>query len=73
MKGLPIAAKEMGWGFWSAVLGLPSMYEDLDSTAVTERGKDVKEGRREDGGMVILESHQGKPVSHEAVTNLSPR
>lgn len=47
MKGLPIAAKEMGWGFWSAVLGLPSMYEDLDSTAVTERGKDVKEGRGE--------------------------
>lgn len=51
MKGLPIAAKEMGWGFWSAVLWLPSMYEDLDSTAVTERGKDAKEEERgwEDG------------------------
>lgn len=72
MKGLPIPAKETGWGFWSAVLW-PSMYEDLGSTAVKREEGAQRQGGGEDGRMVILESHQGKPVRHEAVTNLSPR
>lgn len=50
MKGLPIPAKEMGWGFWSAVLWLPSKYEDLGSTAVKkEEETQRREGERMGG------------------------